>query len=1649
MKRSLLLVMTVVLMSLHSFGQNIWTNPITGTNPQTENPYTTGQTRDANITVSGLRRAPALTTTIFAYSNTFAASNWTTNNTIGSNDYFEFTLIPNACYKINFTQFSFVASRPPLLGGPQNFAIRSSIDNYSSNIGTVTATGATINLTGASYQNIISTITFRVYGWNSIVSTTGVWSIDSFSFTGSVTPLVSLTTATIDTPAVVVPVCKSNVNQTTTLAYSATTGTPINYSIDWDNAANLAGLADQGVTAFAFAPGGGSVTGILVPSAPPVGTYSGVMTINNGNCTATRAVTLTIAGVNTVALTSGAGTNNQTRCINTALTNITFGTTGATGIGTVTGLPAGVSASWGSNTITISGTPTVSGVFNYSIPLIGGCGSVSATGTITVTAANTVTLTSATGTNNQTVCINTALTNITYGTTGATGATVSGLPTGVSGSWAANVFTINGTPSVSGSFPYTVTLTGGCGNVTTSGTITVTAANTVALTSAAGTNNQTRCINTTLTNITYGTTGATGATVSGLPIGVSGSWVANVFTISGTPSVSGSFPYTVTLTGGCGNVTTSGTITVTSANTVALTSAAGTNNQTRCINTALTNITFGTTGATGATVSGLPTGVSGSWVANVFTISGTPSVSGSFPYTVTLTGGCGNVTTSGTITVTEANTVTLTSGAGTNNQTRCINTALTNITFGTTGATGATVSGLPTGVSGSWSANVFTIGGTSSVSGSFPYTVTLIGGCGNVTTSGTITINALPATPIITAGGPTTFCIGGSVTLTSSVGSSYLWSTGATTQSINVSGSGNYTVRVTNANGCQSLASVATVVTVNSAPVITSQPINQLDCGGSFVNFKVVASGTGLNYAWQYKRPSDASFITLNGTETNTTYPSAGEIRIGNVGSAQYPDGTQFQVVVANANCSIVSNAVTLSVNTITGISPIATDVTLCYGANYSYTVTTSYPSNIVSYQWKKLVTSGVWDNISNGGAYSGANTATLTITGGTPAESGEYRVFITFNNSTTQCSVDSSSRTRKLTFLPQLTTPVTTITQPTCLTPSGTITVTVQSAADTYSFDNGANFQSSNVKSGLGVGSYNVIIKNSAGCLSPVTNCQIISETSIWNGSWINGLPDANRGVVFEQDFSSTSDLVACSCQVINGANVVINGTNTLKITNAVAVVSGSLTFENNSSLVQVNESPTINSGSIIYKRNTSPLNRYDFTYWSSPVADMTLGLPLVGLSPETFYDKYFSYNNAWVSVPRETVMSKGTGYSVRAPQTTEISGNPLPFSAIFKGIPHNGLVTLTSLAGNQAHLLGNPYPSAIDADIFIDLNSSVLEGTLYFWTHNSPPSDAVPGDKKYNYTTNDYATYNRTGGVGIGKAADTDGIIKKIPTGNIAAGQGFFAPLKATGNVVFNNTMRISGGTSGEDNSQFFKLGTNSKTATSGTEKNRIWLNLTNSEGAFKQTLIGYVTGATNDYDDGFDGISFDGNEYIDFYSVNNNKNLVIQGRALPFVKKDSVALGYNTTLKGEFQISIDHTDGSLSTHDIFLEDKELRIQHNLKKKAYTFTTEEGVFNNRFILRYRDKNNLEDDLNLDASEEGLDKGVIISVKDRIITINSELTTLENLVLYDINGRKIFQKNKVNNKVFIVPELISSNQIIMVDVLLSNGKKLSRKIIY
>ena len=212
-----------------------------------------------------------------------------------------------------------------------------------------------------------------------------------------------------------------------------------------------------------------SFTGSIFPATSLPGTYTIVyITPPNGGCASFQtSITVTILPLNTVTAPSLI----PVTCVNYVLIPITYTTTGATGIGTPTGLPSGVTATWIANTITISGAPTVSGTFAYTIPFTGGCGIVNATGIITVNPDNTVSNPSTT----TFLCINTSLAAaITHATTGATGiGTATGLPSGVTATWAANTITISGTPVVAGAFNYSIPLTGGCGTVNATGTIII------------------------------------------------------------------------------------------------------------------------------------------------------------------------------------------------------------------------------------------------------------------------------------------------------------------------------------------------------------------------------------------------------------------------------------------------------------------------------------------------------------------------------------------------------------------------------------------------------------------------------------------------------------------------------------------------------------------------------------------------------------------------------------------------------------------------------------------------------------------------------------------------------------------------------------------------------------------------------------------------------------------------------------------------------------------------------------------------------------------------------------------------------------------------------------------------------------------------
>lgn len=535
--------------------------------------------------------------------------------------------------------------------------------------------------------------------------------------------------------------------------------------------------------------------------------------------------------------------------------------------------------------------------------------------------------------------------------------------------------------------------------------------------------------------------------------------------------------------------------------------------------------------------------------------------------------------------------------------------------------------------------------------------------------------------------------------------------------------------------------------------------------------------------------------------------------------------------------------------------------------------------------------------------------------------------------------------------------------------------------------------------------------------------------QTTTWNGTWSNGVPDGTTNVIITNDFTPSADLLGCSITIENGADVTIPTGINFTLNGAVIITDGTFTVEDDGSLYQTDDSSENSGTNFTMKRWTEPMYRYDFTYWSSPVRGQTLN----ALSPLTLFDKYFGWNptnEIWIPYPQGNhTMQEGTGYIVRAPQN--YSTDPLmaiPFEGIFNGTPNNGVINVPVVGNGAYNLLGNPYPSALDADEFLqDPANSTLEGTIYLWTHNTPIVET--GNLSFSYSTDDYAVYNLMGGVGTMAApSETTPDSSNIPNGFIAAGQAFFIEGITDGTATFNNDMRLGG-----NNNQFFRSPTE-------IEKHRLWVNISNTKGGFKQLLIGYATNATNGFDRGWDGTNMASSQ-LDFYSFVEDKKLSIQSFALPFDVNQVIPVGYKTEIVGIHSINFNYNDGFLQDQDVYLHDIELELYHNLKASNYEFTTEAGTFDERFEIVYFDAT-------LGNPDQQNGKRIMVYTQEKTLLVKSPIEEISSVKIIDMQGRVIHVLENINSHDATL-ELDLPNQVLVVSVETTNGSVYNKKIIH
>ena len=375
-----------------------------------------------------------------------------------------------------------------------------------------------------------------------------------------------------------------------------------------------------------------------------------------------------------------------------------------------------------------------------------------------------------------------------------------------------------------------------------------------------------------------------------------------------------------------------------------------------------------------------------------------------------------------------------------------------------------------------------------------------------------VTVGLSPAPPTISASGVTAFCQGGNVVLTASASSSYLWSNGATTQSITVTTTGNYTVSIVSASGCTAI-SATTVVTVNPVPTATISAGGAITfCQGGSV---VLTASSGSSYLWSNNATTqsitvatggnytvavtNASSCTATSTATLITVNALPTATISAGGAVTFCQGGSVVLTASSGNSYLWSNNATTQ------------SITVATGGNYTVAVTNASSCTATSAVTVVTVNAVPVPTISAGGAvtFCQGGSVVLTASSGnsylwsnnattqsiTVATGGNYTVAVTNG---TSCTATSAATVVTVT---PIVTPVITVTG--VLVPSGVLTLCrndilklTSSPGTSYAWSTGETTQTITVI-GTASGNYTVATMNANGCVGPsaatvlsVVNC-------------------------------------------------------------------------------------------------------------------------------------------------------------------------------------------------------------------------------------------------------------------------------------------------------------------------------------------------------------------------------------------------------------------------------------------------------------------------------------------------------------------------------------------------------------------------------
>jgi len=521
--------------------------------------------------------------------------------------------------------------------------------------------------------------------------------------------------------------------------------------------------------------------------------------------------------------------------------------------------------------------------------------------------------------------------------------------------------------------------------------------------------------------------------------------------------------------------------------------------------------------------------------------------------------------------------------------------------------------------------------------------------------------------------------------------------------------------------------------------------------------------------------------------------------------------------------------------------------------------------------------------------------------------------------------------------------------------------------------------------------------------------------DTKTWTGSaWSPaGAPTLKDAVVISVPYNAGSFV---SNSLVLNADVTLGATEHVEIVNGVTG-TGKIIMDSSASVVQRASGAT--APTIEITKTAEAMTRWDYVYFGTPVsgnfiADFATARGLGGSTAA--FDSFFRYRSGFTGTgtawEAATTTTAGLGLIARVAQATPFvdASTTANINLVIDGVANNGDITVTAtnnpaqIDGGTSHvLLGNPYPSAIDGDEFLDANLD-LDGVLYVWNSTT----VYPGSGAYNQA--DYLAYTKAGFTAPSGIATTF-------NGMIPSGQGFMAKILPaatsptstvrTASISFTNCMRVT-----DNNTMFYKTASQNAVV-----KDRFKVNMTGDNGVFSQILVAYLPEATLGYDRSYDA-GRNSVSSAQFYSIfeDDGRRLAINARP-PFFNTDVVPVGIakNGTSSETFTFAITDKEGIFNTANlpVYLRDKQLNTYHNLNNGAFSFTTTLTTINDRFELVYT--------TGTLGTIDSLLPVTTGSIVDETFTVAST-DVIKDIQVYDLAGRLLQNYASINNAQFNAP---------------------------